>query len=563
MELSTEVSIWNKDFNNIYDYLTTDDITKSNTTVKSTTFIYKENNKVFFQNEIITKPSQDLIFLTQINIKNNLYELTHNKDTSSFKYSPWMVLSKTNMTRKGKKINRMKGGEEETDEVKKKHMYYLNEEDVFKLGKVMFRVISIYNLKSQSQSQMKKTGDEINKNILYNKLNQVNINDIVNNRDSLNNGNIPMMQGLFMNNNILNNQLLRNNVNEIQTNFNLPFIEENLNNLIDFQEEDSKKQVNLSFSSSNLMTCRICLIESSLVDPLICPCNCQGSVMYIHLSCIKKWVKSRQTVKEYKNLTVISFKSSKCEICKEDYPERLKINGNHIDLLEVDLPNNKNYILLEGFYWEVRETKNWYIIHMDNEDKKILFGRGNLCDVRMSCISVSREHAEIRQSEDGRFTIEDLNSKFGTLVLIKNKLRVIPYKRLTIQYNNCIISYKLMNSGWLTCCKKVINEGNVLSYNEMMRSFRECIVLERYITKEVKVWKEEEKKDQFKQKHKEKEEVIDLVRLAVGENISNNNNLNMIERKGYESNITETEEVKEDNSKVLMFNKGSLLNNIV
>lgn len=560
MELSTEVSIWNKDFNNIYDYLTTDDITKFNTTIKSTMLIYKENNKVFFQSQIITKPNQDLVFLTQINVKNQSYELTHNKDTSSFKYSPWMVLGKTNMTMKGKKPKKLKGGMEETDEVKKKHMYYLNEEDVFKLGKVMFRVISIYNLKSQ----MKKTEDEINKNILYNKLNQVNINDIENNRESVNNANIPMMQGLFMNNNLMTSQILRNNnLNEVQTNFNLPFIEENVNNFIDVQKEDSKKQVNFqsfsSFSSSNLITCRICLIESSIVDPLICPCNCQGSVMYIHLSCIKKWVKSRQTVKEYKNLTVISFKSSKCEICKEDYPERIKINGSYIDLLAVDLPNNKNYILLEGFYWEVRDTKNWYIIHLDNEDKKILFGRGNLCDVRMSCISVSREHAEIRQSEDGRFTIEDLNSKFGSLILVKNKVRIIPYKRFSIQYNNCMISYKLVNSGWMTCCKKVINEGFV-SYNEMMRSFRLSIVLERYIIKEVRVWKEEEKSDQLRQKQIEKEEIIDLVRLAVGDN-DNLNNMNKIERKGYESNITE--EAKDDNSKVLMFNRGSLLNNIV
>ena len=48
-------------------------------------------------------------------------------------------------------------------------------------------------------------------------------------------------------------------------------------------------------------------------------------------------------------------------------------------------------------------------------------GRGHESEVRINDISVSRCHALIRYKDDG-FYIEDNNSKFGTIVLLKDKL---------------------------------------------------------------------------------------------------------------------------------------------
>ena len=50
-------------------------------------------------------------------------------------------------------------------------------------------------------------------------------------------------------------------------------------------------------------------------------------------------------------------------------------------------------------------------------------GRGHDSDIRVSDISVSRCHATIRY-EKGKFLMEDNNSKFGTLVLLKNNLLI-------------------------------------------------------------------------------------------------------------------------------------------
>ena len=53
----------------------------------------------------------------------------------------------------------------------------------------------------------------------------------------------------------------------------------------------------------------------------------------------------------------------------------------------------------------------------------ILKGRGNDTQIKISDISVSRNHALIKL-ENNKFFIEDLLSKFGTLVLIQKPIEL-------------------------------------------------------------------------------------------------------------------------------------------
>jgi len=50
-------------------------------------------------------------------------------------------------------------------------------------------------------------------------------------------------------------------------------------------------------------------------------------------------------------------------------------------------------------------------------------GRGHEADIRISDISVSRLHAKI-YLDDNKYIIEDLNSKFGTLVLATDPIEI-------------------------------------------------------------------------------------------------------------------------------------------
>ena len=72
-----------------------------------------------------------------------------------------------------------------------------------------------------------------------------------------------------------------------------------------------------------------------------------------------------------------------------------------------------NYIVLESV-----TMQNIRIIHVVdmNERNLIKVGRGHDVDIRVTDISVSRYHANIFQSEEGDFFVNDNKSKFGTLV---------------------------------------------------------------------------------------------------------------------------------------------------
>lgn len=52
--------------------------------------------------------------------------------------------------------------------------------------------------------------------------------------------------------------------------------------------------------------------------------------------------------------------------------------------------------------------------------EEIKMGRGHDADVRVTDISVSRVHAYIRKSHKGYYYLEDNNSKFGTLAMVKS-----------------------------------------------------------------------------------------------------------------------------------------------
>lgn len=66
--------------------------------------------------------------------------------------------------------------------------------------------------------------------------------------------------------------------------------------------------------------------------------------------------------------------------------------------------------------------KSIQVITLENEEKVVL-GRGHETDVRINDISVSRTHSMIVLS-DSKIILKDLKSKFGTLVLMQDEVKV-------------------------------------------------------------------------------------------------------------------------------------------
>lgn len=82
-------------------------------------------------------------------------------------------------------------------------------------------------------------------------------------------------------------------------------------------------------------------------------------------------------------------------------------------------------------------------------------GRGLENDIRITDISVSRDHAQIKWHRDGTITVLDLMSKFGSAIQVQKPLQI---NSQTLQIGRTLIKCKVFQLygiwDWLCCLKK-------------------------------------------------------------------------------------------------------------
>ena len=195
----------------------------------------------------------------------------------------------------------------------------------------------------------------------------------------------------------------------------------------------------LSIEKNGKPICRICLSEEyEENNPLIHPCNCDGTMKYIHLQCLKLLIQSKIKKTETESCKVFTFKTLECEICKMAFPEKIKIKGIIFSIIDFEKPD-KDYIILDGLIKEIPEEKSIFIVHFKNK-KEIKIGRATDANIRLSDISVSRAHAIISQFNDS-FYLHDTNSKFGTLISAGNKFCILYKKPFSVQKGNILFEF--------------------------------------------------------------------------------------------------------------------------
>ncbi len=116
-------------------------------------------------------------------------------------------------------------------------------------------------------------------------------------------------------------------------------------------EEDEEDLTSSRLGSlRDVAQCRICLGEEikDLLNPIIAPCKCKGTMKYIHLECLRTWMMQRVEVKERQSTTLISWKSLNCELCKTPYPFAVYFNGHIYELLRYKKPTPP-YAILEHY----------------------------------------------------------------------------------------------------------------------------------------------------------------------------------------------------------------------
>ena len=176
-------------------------------------------------------------------------------------------------------------------------------------------------------------------------------------------------------------------------------------------------------NKENKKICRICYgNEDNIINPLIKPCSCSGTMKFIHYECLKHWIKTHLCIKldNNENCTIFIIKEIECELCKKTFPDYLKHNDKLYEILDFH-DYYKKYIVLETLILDSRKNKFIYVINLEKNSQKLKIGRGKESDVLLTDVSVSRIHSSIIR-EGYNIFLQDENSKFGTLILIQSSV---------------------------------------------------------------------------------------------------------------------------------------------
>ena len=176
----------------------------------------------------------------------------------------------------------------------------------------------------------------------------------------------------------------------------------------------------------DLAECYICYDEGEVGNPLINPCQCAGSVKYVHLNCLQRWIQPEGS----------SAVNTHCPVCKVRYPEKTQA-------MMVRPPA----ILLES--WSNHRTlklRHWVSFAQHGSASLGRFVDHN--DVVIPDHSVSGEHALIVHGND-EFWLHDRESSNGSFIRLCAPLRLTFGESLHLKMGKSLLCLQAKRSRWL------------------------------------------------------------------------------------------------------------------
>ncbi|XP_055388705.1 uncharacterized protein LOC129617557 [Condylostylus longicornis] len=190
---------------------------------------------------------------------------------------------------------------------------------------------------------------------------------------------------------------------------------------------------------ASTMQCRICLLDGGTAeDPLLCPCQCKGSIKFVHLDCLRHWINGRLSISDDQQKASFFFKQLQCELCKAAFPSAVILNNERVSIVRVP-KIEPPFIILENNVGT--NNRGLHVVSM-HAKKELKLGRGHESDIRIADVSISRWHAKIRFA-DGEFTLEDHDSKFGTLVSLRRMQPVEETHDLSVQVGRTVLTMSI------------------------------------------------------------------------------------------------------------------------
>ena len=493
--MSLEIYLWEKNASTLIQFSEDEYFLKNSFTVQESIKIFKD---ITFNRAIIQKIDEE-----SSKINNDNYKLLGNiiKEKDKFYFVPLLIdlgNDKENINDVSWLIYNKKANPEIN------HSYILKEGDVLKMGNTIFR-IKMIQINENENGQIENNNDtEINNTLMVS--GSANHSLVLNNFEGIN---IASRKIDIKKKSSLHSE-------KIEKKDNSPKIPENQEK----SQKKAKKDQNFKKNKKNRL-CRICYQEEDdiLLNPLIRPCKCSGSMKYIHLKCLLHWLKSRTSNNPILTNNNENFNAyymnqkTECELCKQLFPDYIKHNDIKYCLIDFDYAqenkikenninqnsvntnmennnnvninsnnsnntnndktntNENNFIVLDTVFPLSDNNKYRYIVKFkDNNEMKI--GRGLDNQLVLNEITVSRNHCllKLEKNKNGKYEIimEDQSSKFGSLILMQlNKIEIIKGKPLHIQISNAhlVIQYKKDNS-LLSCCNvNVVDDKNSYEKN--------------------------------------------------------------------------------------------------
>ena len=434
MELS--IDTWRKNDFEVIDY-DSNILKYSFFEIDSPGYIYRYKNEIINVNYKLEKEEHEKLFEILFDEDSN-YELKFNNydfdDTGNIKTknSTWFALIK-------KKID----GDVDANR------YELREGDIIKIGRIIFR-LKLFNIQKGE-----------NKNNLINSTNSIG-NLTQKNNNNITKVDIPAKTPTNTSSKIMNlkeNQSLNIEANLKEIQVNSPIYKKKLKIKILNINKDINN-VKLTEEKKEIF-CRICYGEENEEEnPLVQPCNCQGSMKYIHLKCLKHWLETNTYTlcinREFSKTFKFKESEAKCELCKANLPDFIRHKGKLYKIM--DFGNYyQNYAILECLTLDSNNHKFLYLLSLDNNNKLLTIGRGRDCSLVVNDASISRNHCAFRFSNK-KLILEDCGSKFGTSVLcFVEKIKLTDELKLYLQIGRSFIQCQVKkNSSLFDCCN--VNE---------------------------------------------------------------------------------------------------------
>ena len=223
-------------------------------------------------------------------------------------------------------------------------------------------------------------------------------------------------------------------------------------------ESNDIKSIFLPNDNSNLkqtlnnkvLICELCEKKETdnINNPIIKICPCKKCPL-LHINCFKNEYLKKDKMfyysnKDYMNgsLKIVSLINFLCPLCNEPYNPIIKINSRHYNILPYSFDKNIFHIVLESinFVKDGVYCIMVIIFTFPNKKEEFFLGRGHEATFKISDISISRVHAKI-YLKDENIVIDDLGSKFGTLLLARNSIDVgeMIEKKMKIQIGRNVI----------------------------------------------------------------------------------------------------------------------------